>query len=1049
MDPISPGIISGLVVRALGGGAGAISRSIMTRRKREVESALVTLETSAKPFILSALAELTEQLSTSEINGISNFLKSPEADVAVRGIAVSILAKGYDRTEADHKELFSTLLQLTGNLSAPSAEASALPLVKIVARTLHEASNKVFQSNPRLHGELADRAVSDKNSGVLTRAAARNVRFLQFESVDLIKVKQFIEAYRPALSNRTNELVPAYFDVQTRVPINPHYVVPRFERRIGGRTDSRFYPANSALTFTQMISSAYRTVILGDPGAGKSTLTQKLAYEFSRNDGNSYGNAVPFIVTMRSYEEAKRARGCSLIEFLARHLNESYHLIVKPEILEYIFLSGRGLVMFDGLDELIDVTRRREMVSIIENFSNLYTATTIIVTSRTVGYDEAPVSPKNFSTLCLMNFSDTDVAEYAKNWFSIDKNLTKDEHRGLTSSFLHESQSVADIRQNALMLGLLCNVYRGIRTIPEDRADLYEKCAEMLFERWDAGRGVSSSRPLRADAKAALQDVALWAYTSTDHAKGIPRSTLKRRLTRFWQRRYENIEDAETAATKLLKLWSGRTWILTDVGTSESKREEIYKFTHRTFLEYFAACELVKCNPSPVKLWKQLAPRLYEGSWDIVSQLAIQKLDGSYSDAADKTVNLLLDSLTQVNIFTRTNLLSFASRNLDGLYIKTTTCRRLVRACIDLFLEGIPSMSEMPSFMAYEDETQQDFDRRHSIGHQGDDEEWRIFGPPHVFEPLFRMISFEGTLKSVVPLEVVSYSKTLLHHPSAEIGARAFLLIASLKALPELAAEHSKTFSPEQVADSYKFDWHEEVEVANLVSERVKYWSAVSFWVPIMAARSRLISLVELLKYASVDALVCTTSPFPDATKDFRWPAFAETILRGYLGFSAIADSEGYSSDDIKNCLKLIGESLSEQDFWFRLDSEWGTRSDLEDLILKSVFMEPEDGSSGYSAHEVGNKESYLLEDINASLGAAFLLCYYIETEDWIISDYSADQVASLRLGPLDALEAVFIARMNFVFIDEAETALSKSNLDPKQKEILLKWVKKQLKVAA
>jgi len=48
----------------------------------------------------------------------------------------------------------------------------------------------------------------------------------------------------------------------------------------------------------------------------------------------------------------------------------------------------------------------------------------------------------------------------------------------------------------------------------------------MLFERWDASRGINTAGTLKADTKNALQHVALWIYSTEGLASGVKQKRL-------------------------------------------------------------------------------------------------------------------------------------------------------------------------------------------------------------------------------------------------------------------------------------------------------------------------------------------------------------------------------------------------------------------------------------------------------------------------------------------------------------------------------------------
>ena len=61
----------------------------------------------------------------------------------------------------------------------------------------------------------------------------------------------------------------------------------------------------------------------------------------------------------------------------------------------------------------------------------------------------------------------------------------------------------------------------------------------------------------------------------------------------------------------------------TDVGLT-SDGEQLYAFTHRTFLEFFSAAHLARTIASLDELLALLVPKVRADEWDVVSQLALQ-----------------------------------------------------------------------------------------------------------------------------------------------------------------------------------------------------------------------------------------------------------------------------------------------------------------------------------------------------------------------------------------------------------------------------------------
>ena len=278
--------------------------------------------------------------------------------------------------------------------------------------------------------------------------------------------------------------------------------------------------------------------------------------------------------------------------------------------LEYLLFSGRAFVIFDGLDELLDTSDRQEIAGDIESFCRIYPTVPVLVTSRAVGYDQAPLDSRMFEVARLGEFTDEQVEEYVTKWFAIDADLNEEEVQDHTGIFMNESSMVTDLRANPLMLALMCNLYRGEGYIPRNRPDVYEKCAVMLFERWDKQRGIYTPLPFESQMRSVMSYLAYQMYSEDRFQDGVSHDQLVNETVKFLLDRTLDDEDqARTVAEEFVNFFKGRAWVFTDVGLTD-RDIGIYQFTHRTFLEYFTAVYLVRNNRSPEDLTRRLSPHI-------------------------------------------------------------------------------------------------------------------------------------------------------------------------------------------------------------------------------------------------------------------------------------------------------------------------------------------------------------------------------------------------------------------------------------------------------
>ena len=102
-----------------------------------------------------------------------------------------------------------------------------------------------------------------------------------------------------------------------------------------------------------------------------------------------------------------------------------------------LLLTGQAVVIFDGLDELLDTSRRADVASRVEHFCREYPLAPVLVTSRVVGYDQAGLDESQFVRYRLGGFRDEDVAQYARKWFALQEDAPQDD----AEAFLTESEA--------------------------------------------------------------------------------------------------------------------------------------------------------------------------------------------------------------------------------------------------------------------------------------------------------------------------------------------------------------------------------------------------------------------------------------------------------------------------------------------------------------------------------------------------------------------------------------------------------------------------------
>lgn len=637
-----------------------------------------TFTQDAAPGLARRLAAL---IGSAETDAVTQRLTSDRCHALLHELLAARLSDAPEQQLERLRDSFRRALWPLVDLDRDAARRIADVAFEYLDGKLSEVVARLESSLPEAAGRLRDRAIGHRIVAILDAIERHQAAIA--EDGDQAADQELLRRYKRHLVEEFGTITPPDLEQRRRIPIAHLYVAPKIAPippdEAGGEEDPRSSPQPLLTEFAAAID---RAVLLGDPGAGKTTAARALMHAHA-----TVGRRTPFLVTLRDFAADGPITG-SFVQYLERVMNATYQCPPPRGWIRRHLLDGAALVIFDGLDELVDTARRAEISNVIEHFCVEYPLARVLVTSRFVGYDQARLDERDFMRFRIDRFDDEQVAEYVGKWFASDSTLTAAQAGRDAAAFVAESASVPDLRSNPLMLSLMCVLYRGEGYIPEHRVQVYRLCADLLFHRWDAARHIHVALALnRSQVLRLLRALAYWLLTRADASTAVTeRQLVVKTGELLLARDAEDSEYAEAAAIEFVAFCRGRGWILVDVGTTAAG-EPLYSFAHRTFLEYFAAAYLATEADTPEALARTLLPRLVRSQWDIIAQLAIVMKDEAITGGGQRVLQALLKDRRYTSASALRNLVLLAASCLDAVDLTPDYVRTLTRRALEYILE--------------------------------------------------------------------------------------------------------------------------------------------------------------------------------------------------------------------------------------------------------------------------------------------------------------------------------------------------------------------------
>lgn len=483
----------------------------------------------------------------------------------------------------------------------------------------------------------------------------------------LVEAYQYLDLRGMGISDRVALKLPL---LEMYVPLKARLHTPEGETwarqlRVAGRLPDQEEGADMGgrlsrpVPVLDLLQKHDGLILLGDPGAGKTTFLKLLALALASGQGETLGlgGRLPILLPLAAYANALADRDVSLDDFIARHYEEERKIQVPlGALLERALRQGSALLLLDGLDEVRDTGRRHLVVDRVRDFYSRHRkagsgGNRFVLTSRIVGYREVRLAADGLAEATLVDFDDGEIKEFLGKWTaSIEKAVggetgvaqarAEEERRELQAA-VRVNPGVRSLAANPLLLTILALMKRGGIALPDRRVELYKNYVETLLKHWNLARSLAGRSGREVDlveTMKVLEPLALWMHEVSPGVGLVKEGELLRRLESLCAGRGH--ADPARAAGEFLKDVRDHSSLLL------SRGEHQYGFIHLTFQEYLAAVALArKAREGSGVLVDALAPHVGKASWHEVILLTVGHLGiiDQWEQAASEAVEGLLE----------------------------------------------------------------------------------------------------------------------------------------------------------------------------------------------------------------------------------------------------------------------------------------------------------------------------------------------------------------------------------------------------------------------
>ena len=378
-------------------------------------------------------------------------------------------------------------------------------------------------------------------------------------------------------------------------------------------------------TSNEILKSSKNIFVYGDPGSGKSTYLRWIA--LNCRDRHLLQAYVPLFLEVRYF--SVEGSGQTLLTYF-----ETMFLKwgISPNELATILSSGRGLFIFDGIDEM-NRSECRRLLEMVRRLLVTYDACRFIFSSR-LGFNfQLP----NLQKVIISPFhSRKHIPKFVKHWFSQPgKDMSKADM--MLEKFRSPGyRGIREIARRPVLLKLLCYLFEKFDEFPTKRVDVFQTGIKQLVQQSESAidthiRDLSELTP--NDIRNILCRIASYFFVDLERQILFHTRDVERIIQAYCVEVY-HVDRNTVGGEHILKRIEQFNGLLVRWA------QNFCAFSHLTFQEYFVAQHLVDNNN-----YTDVYNYLTHTRWQFIIELVAELVPKGKTDDFFQGFKVAVDSL--------------------------------------------------------------------------------------------------------------------------------------------------------------------------------------------------------------------------------------------------------------------------------------------------------------------------------------------------------------------------------------------------------------------